>query len=104
MRHFTKDLYERYCSGDTVSEISNDTGISTDALYKRFQRMQKLSQDKSTYLNSQESSVPDKDKSQLDTNKWKDSVAALLIFASIIIGYFMCRKYLSQRNPSEETK
>ena len=101
MRHLTKDLYERYCSGDTVNEISNDTGISTDALYKRFQRMQKLSQDKSIDIKSKENSVHDKDKSQLDTNKWKDGVTALLVFTSIIIGFFMYRKYFPQTNTPE---
>ena len=104
MRQFTKDLYERYCSGDTVDEISYDTGISTDALYKRFQRIRKLLQEKSIEIKTQENYVSNRNKSQLDTNKWKDNAVALLVFASIAIGFFMYRKYFSQRNPLEKTK
>ena len=104
MRHLTNDLYERYCSGDTVNEISDDTGISTDALYKRFQRMQKLSQDKSTDIKPKENPTPGKDKPQPDASKWKEGITALMVFASVIIGFFMYRKYFSQRNLPEETK
>lgn len=40
MKHSTEDLYEKYISGHEINEISQETGISKWALYKRFQRMQ----------------------------------------------------------------
>jgi len=106
MKPSTEDLYEKYVSGHKINEISKETGISRWALHKRFQRMQ--NSESTQENNSEDNAIPEDvipiaDKLQNRANKWSDAMPALLIFAIVIAGFFLYRKYYSEK-PCKETK
>jgi len=95
MKYSTEDLYEKYVSGHTINEISKETGIGIWALYKRFQRMgiTELSEEDDFGDNMiLENSVVNTDEFQTRTNRWPNKISAVLIFAAILVGFFLYRK------------
>ena len=106
MKTSTEDLYEKYLLGHTIDEISKETGINRWALYKRFQRMQKaeLSQGNNFEDNvTQKNIISIPEELQTKTSKWSDVMFAVMILTTIITGFFLYRKYYSEK-PFKETK
>jgi len=106
MKHSTKDLHEKYVSGYSINEISQETGISVWALYKRFQRMKNSEppqENNSEDDTIQENIVSNTKKFQTKTDKLPDAILAILFLASIFAGFFLYRKYYSEK-PYRETK
>ncbi len=106
MKPSTEDLHEKYLSGYTLDEISQNTGIGKWALYKRFQRMKKIESSQGNDFEddvNQENIISIPDKSQTKTSKWTCAVCSLLILATVVMGFFLYRKYHTVK-PSEETK
>ena len=108
MKPSTEDLYEKYVSGYPIYKISAETGIGIWALYKRFQRLKAMELKPSQESNSeddaiQEDTIPIANESQNRANKWLDAMSALLIFATVIAGFFLYRKYCSEK-PYKKTK
>ena len=105
MKYSTEDLHEKYVSGYKIDEISQETGISRWALYKRFQRIknsESLQENNSEDNVIQENIISNTKKFQTRTNKLLDTISVMLVFAAILIGFFLYRKYNPEtRNNTE---
>lgn len=100
MKPSTEDLHKKHISGYTINEISQETGISRWALYKRFQRMKNS---ESTQENNSEEDtilkniISNTNEFQTRINKWSDTILAILFLASIFVVFFLYRKYNSEK-------
>ncbi|MDH5463115.1 MAG: LPXTG cell wall anchor domain-containing protein [Nitrosopumilus sp.] len=89
MRYSTEELQQRLDSGQSIGEISKETGLSNWTLYKRFQRLKPDTQ------NYSDKELPRIATGQNATTRPKTSLAEMiLVFGALatIIGIFLYKR------------
>ncbi|MDH5463955.1 MAG: hypothetical protein OEW49_06565 [Nitrosopumilus sp.] len=95
MKYSTEELQQRRDSGQSIDEISQETGLSNWAIYKRFQRLKSEIQEESDEL--PETTANENIALEPKTN-WTEVTLAFGAMATVVAGILLYRKLKQDNN------